>query len=135
MNRSSAAAVLAGLIVVGYIGFELYTLKHLSYRTEPLFIYERFIKDRHGAVACGDVDPGQLARFDRNLASIERRARRDLAETEGLSKDEAIDAALAGRRSDAEAEAAALIAPEGCDGIEAFKLKKGFENLARKNLK
>lgn len=135
MTRSNAAALLAGLIAVGYIVFELYTLKRLSYRTEPLFIYDLFIKDRYGATRCGGVDPAQLESFDRNLVAIERRARRDLAEAEALNSEEAIDAALAERRAQAEADAAALIEPEGCDGIEAFKLKKGFESRARKNFR
>jgi len=125
----------AGLVVSGYLGFEIYTLKRLGYRTEPLFIYDRFLESRYGAQACGDLDPERLKKFERNLAAVERRALRDLGEADAQAGEQEITAKLASRRAGVEAETAALIAREGCDSIEAFKLKKSFENRARLNLR
>jgi hypothetical protein len=135
MARINAGAIIAGAVVIGYLGFEIYSLKRLGYRTEPLFIYDRFVEARYGALACGDIDESRLAKFDQNLSSVERRALRDLREVNAQAGERQIAAMLASRRADVEADTAALIAREGCDSIEAFKLNKSFENRARLNLR
>ena len=129
-----AGPILAIIILLGYVGFELYTLSRLGYRMEPLYIFERFAAVEHAMERCGEADADLQNRFTRNRATVQSRARRELVEQNPEQSPEMIDRLMAEIIQSQEAEVDALIAELGCDDIEIFKLTRGYENRARLNL-
>lgn len=122
----------AGLIVAAYLGFELYALKRLGYRTEPLYIHDQFVAANRAAERCGDPPPQQWQRFLNNIAFSRRQALAELAAEPGI-QDPAGE--LAAREAAKAASIDALIDAEGCDAGVAWQLVKLHEIKARLSLR
>jgi hypothetical protein len=131
MNKG---VVLAVILLVGYAGFETFAVSRVGYRMEPMYIFERFVAVDRAMRVCGEPPAEMRNRFDRNRASVRRRAEEELEDENPGEASATIDRLLAQRISDTEAGVDALIAERGCGDIEIFKLTKGYENRARLNL-
>ncbi|MEM1080376.1 MAG: hypothetical protein AAGH65_02230 [Pseudomonadota bacterium] len=130
----NAGTVLFLLIVVAYLGFEVWAVSKVGYRMEPVYIFERFVAVDRAMTRCGQPDAAMKTDFDRNRASVRQRAERELAEQGGDTNPAMIHQTLTDALRAQEAEVDALIDAVGCDDIELFKLMKGYENRARLNL-
>lgn len=133
MNR--AGLLLAGLAVAGYIGFELYALERLGYRTEPLYIYTQFAAADRAVERCGGPGPDERRRFQRNLEVTRRLALDALAEQYPDEPAAALERRLDERRANRHSEVDALIESRGCASGEAWQLVKLHEIKARLNLR
>ncbi|MEE4330570.1 MAG: hypothetical protein V2J10_06860 [Wenzhouxiangella sp.] len=131
MNQGT---ILAIIVVVAYLAFEVFAISKVSYRTEPLYIFGRFVAVDRAMALCGAPDSQMRSRFSRNRASVRQRAERELVEGNPGESREVIDRLLAERIQQHESEVDALVEALGCDDIEIFKLKRGYENRARLNL-
>jgi hypothetical protein len=121
------------LIIILYSGFEVYAVHRTGYRMEPEFIYTQHIRAAHAVDVCGiDKSAGQ-ARFDRNFAYAQQRARDALLADENGEPAGGVNAAMTALAAAARDDVDALIAEKGCDDIEAWKLSRRFDLLARAN--
>lgn len=128
-------AGIAGIVIVlGYAAFEVYGLHASRHVMEPGHIYRQFTGASHAMARCGEPEPGQRARFERNLASVGRRARRDLEQAHPDKAPAAIDALLAEQRRSREAEIDALVAAQGCAGKDVLMLVMLYESRAKLKL-
>ena len=122
------------LIALGYVGFEASAVMRSQHRFEPLFTFDRFVSMHHASRRCGDPEPEQRARFERNLAAVTERARRDLAATHAPIAPGEVERMLT-ERDDARArEVDALVEAGGCDDPELWTLLKRYEQRARLNI-
>ena len=75
MNRGVVFAV---ILLVGYVGFEMYAVSRVGYRLEPLYIFERFVEADRAVSACGAPPAEMRDRFARNRRSVRSRAEQEL---------------------------------------------------------
>ena len=122
------------LIVIGYFAFEMYAVSKVSYRMEPLYIFERFVAVDRAMTRCGQAEAAMKADFDRNRSSVRQKAEWELFEQNPAETQEAIDRLLSEIIRKQETEVDELIHELGCDDIEIFKFIKGYGNRARLNL-
>ncbi|MEL7311861.1 MAG: hypothetical protein AAFN07_10145 [Pseudomonadota bacterium] len=116
------------LFLVVYMGFEIYAVEKTRYRMQPDHIYLEHVRAAHAASMCEkDVSEWEL-RFLRNFEYAQQRA--ESAEAED---NEAQRPRLALRVLAAEGEVDNLIASNGCDDIELWKLLRRYEILAKQN--
>ena len=132
MNKGG---ILFLLLAAGYVGFELYILQQTGYRTEPLFIFDKFVTADQAAARCPGPDAGQRERFARNLQSVRRRAMREVAETNPQWAPPKVERTIAERAAQKRGEVDAMVDARGCDDSAVWELLKGFENRARLNLR
>ena len=66
------------LIVVGYVGFELYGLHRAKERMDPVTILDKFHMADRATSRCGQPEGDDLERFQRNLGLAATRATRAL---------------------------------------------------------
>ena len=118
------------LIVIAYVGFEVWAVSKSSYRLERDFIYGQHVGAAYAVSVCSIDKSENGARFERNVAYAKQRARDPLLET---SSEDEVAAALAKVEADARAEVDAIVAEKGCDDIEVWKLSRRFDLLARQN--
>ena len=124
-------------IVILYLGFEVYGLERARERMEPAAVYAEYVGAHRAAALC-DPEPPTRAAFERNFAAVTERARADLATrtSDGVDyTDSAVDATLRANRRARESEIDALIAADGCDGKQAWRLLKLYEIRSRLNLR
>jgi len=121
-------------IVVGYFAFEIYAVSKVSYRTEPVYIFERFVAVDRAMNRCGQSGNDTKVDFDRNLAAVQRRAELELLEQNPSKSVNDIQAFLTQTERQQQAEVDTLIDELGCDDIELFKLVRGYANRARLNI-
>ena len=126
--------VLAVLVLAGYIGFEFWAMSRVAYRMEAPYIVASQVEAQHAMALCGSPDAEQSADFRHNLASVTRRAQRELAETYPQDAAAAIDERIGERTRTSIASVDTLVAEKGCDDIEVWKLHRRYENFARLNL-
>jgi hypothetical protein len=132
-RKMGAAGYLTVAIALGYVGFELYALQHSREQVEPQAIYARYVGARHAVQECAEPED-HSDDFERNFRVVSAQALRDLESNEATApKDSA--AALAGLRRTREAEVDALIAEQGCDGKELWRLLKFYEVRSRLTLR
>ena len=122
------------LILLAYFGFEIFAISRVSYRMEPMYIFERFVAADRAMTRCGQPGSAMRSNFARNRASVRQRAKRELLKQNPAETAETIDRQLSEVIQSQETEVNALIDKLGCDDIEIFKLIKGYENRARLNL-
>ena len=111
------------LVVVVYLGFELFGLHKARDRMEPGYVFNEFVGARRAAEACG-VKDSQKAAFERNFVAVKARALDALLAAE---PDTDAAALLATREQAREAEVDALIAAQSCGGKEVWRLLKLHE--------
>ena len=111
------------LVVVVYLGFELFGLHKARDRMEPGYVFNEFVGARRAAEACG-VKDSQKAAFVRNFVAVKARALDALLAAE---PDTDAAALLATREQAREAEVDALIAAQSCGGKEVWRLLKLHE--------
>ena len=126
--------ILFVLVVIGYFAFEMYAVSKVGYRMEPLYIFERFVAVDRAMTRCGQPDAAMKADFNRNRASVQQRAKRELFEQSPEETQEDINRLLTETIQREEEEVDDLIDELGCDDIELFKLMNGYENRAHLNL-
>lgn len=123
-------AIVVIVIAVAYTGFELYAVSRNGYRMQPEFIFSQHVGAAHAVELCRADKSGQRAQFDRNFAYARQRAREALADDAANGDvDAALTALIAATRNEVEA----MIAERGCDDIEAWKLVRRFDLLAKAN--
>ncbi len=125
--------VLAVVVVVGYVGFELHAIGQNKYRTEKDFVYQQFIGAQQAQQLCGGSED-QVADFERNLKSVTRRATETVKSKQPELDEAGLIQAMAELASSARSEVTEVIDSNGCKDIEAFKLMKRYEYLAGLNL-
>lgn len=118
----SKATVLASLLVIGYLVFEAYAITRAGYRTEPLYILDRYVSANHATARCGDPPAAQREKFMRNLAVVRRDAAGDLAEAHPQAGAGQVAAMLDERVAAVEREIDELVAELGCDASEVRSL-------------
>lgn len=110
---------MAGLAVLGYAALEGYAAYRNRYRIEPLYIYSQLVSARRATVQCEQhVD---IVQFDRNLASLRRRALKDVSENE-----------LETRTEELKREIDVMIASDGCESPEIRVQRRRFKIYAGK---
>lgn len=119
------------VIAIAYTGFELYAISRNGYRMQPEFIFAQHVGAARAVELCGADKLEQRARFERNFAYARQRAREALIAGDAAGGD--AEAALIALTTTARNEVDALIAEKGCDDIEAWKLMRRFDVLARAN--
>jgi hypothetical protein len=123
--------VLFILIVVGYVGFELYGLHRAKERMDPVTILDKFHMADRATSRCGEPEGDDLQSFQRNLELAEARATRALAERSPEASQTEIAERLATRREARVQEVDALIEAQGCGDREIYILLRRFEIWAR----
>lgn len=121
------------LIIILYSGFEVWAVHRIGYRMEPDFIYAQHIRAAHAVEACGIDKSGSMARFERNFAYAEQRARDALLADEAGPGASDVDAAVVALADAARDEVDTLISENGCDDIEVWKLARRFDLLVKAN--
>lgn len=124
-------ALIAGVVVVGYIAFEVYALYHNRDRADPVNIYDQFITARHAVARCGDPPADQLDRFSENLHAVTIRATRTLKERNPQASSDEIDDMVAAISEQRAQEIDALVAAQGCSAPQIKTNLKRFEIKAR----
>lgn len=128
-------SILAILVVVGYVGFEVNALRMVRYRFEPLYTLDRFASMHHATVRCGDPEPDVRERFRLNFAAVRTRAEREIAADPEQPSPEEVQRLLTERIRAREREIDALIESEGCEGPEMWRQLKRYEQRARLNVR
>lgn len=129
MNKGG---LLAAIIVVGYIGFELYTVQKARYRMEAPYIFNQYVEANVAVVTCRQAKGQQYEKFLDNFERVRGRAIKELgAEAADAS---GIEQSLLKRVRDTERATNAVIDEKGCDDIEVWKMLRRFENFAKYNL-
>jgi hypothetical protein len=123
--------VLFILIVVGYVGFELYGLHRAKERMDPVTILDKFHMADRATSRCGEPEGDDLERFQRNLGLAERRATRALAERSPDATGVEIAEMLAARREASVQEVDGIVEAKGCGDREIYILLRRFEIWAR----
>ncbi|MFK8016711.1 MAG: hypothetical protein AB8G17_14855 [Gammaproteobacteria bacterium] len=131
MNAGSIAAI---VVVVGYIGFEVYAVKRSGFRMEPGYILGQFASAARGAELCATPNADQQERFARNYATTRWRAERALAAQNPTHSTAQINTEISAQIAEYYATVDTLVETNGCAGGEAWKLVKHFDNLSRLNL-
>lgn len=118
------------ILAVGYIGFEIYMVKKMKYRTEPTHIFSQHVEAAAAVDACGQLDDDRSDVFAKNFQYARGRAIVDIvpvagedAETHVIEQERALRQGVA-----------TMIEQQGCDDMEVWKLRKRYSNLARRVL-
>jgi hypothetical protein len=119
------------LIVVGYVVFEGYALTKISYRAEPLYIFDQFLSANHAVRTCGAPEEAQLQQFERNLRSVTNRAAKELRELHPDTSAEEIEQMISARDEERRREVDAIVRAGGCSDPQMKTLLKRFEIRAR----
>jgi hypothetical protein len=119
------------LIVVGYVGFELYGLHRAKERMDPVTILDKFYLADRATSRCGEPEGDDLKRFQRNLGLAESRATRALDERNPDASGDEIAEMLDARREARVQEVDAIIQARGCDDRDIYILLRQFEIWAR----
>ncbi len=124
-------AILATMVVIGYVGFEVNALRRSQHLFEPLFTFDQFTSMQRASERCGAAEPGVKEAFEQNYAAVQVRAVRDVAEgrPEGSAEDAAQE--LAERARARRAEVDELVDSGGCDHPEVRTLRMLYEQRAR----
>lgn len=129
-----AGALLALIVVVAFLGFELYTLTRLSYRTEPLYIYDQWLRADAAFERCGSGDHSERKAFLRNLSAVRRRAADALADELPGDDDAARDLRLEQRAAQQRQAVLNVVTAGGCGDKQVWRWLKTHEQRARLNL-
>ena len=127
--------IIAVVVVIGYIAFEVSTLYQLRHRMEPLYVFDEFVTADRATAKCGAPGPEERDDFLRNFAVVERNALADLAETSPNDSTEAHSAMLEQLRNDRIQEVDLFIEENGCQDQMAWRWVKLHEVRARLNLR
>lgn len=119
------------LIVVGYVGFELYGLHRAKERMDPVTILDKFHMADRATSRCGEPEGDDLERFQRNLGLAERRATRALEERSPDATGVEIAEMLAARREASVQEVDGIVEAKGCGDREIYILLRRFAIWAR----
>jgi hypothetical protein len=119
------------LIVVGYVGFELYGLHRAKERMDPVTILDKFHMADRASSRCGQPEGDDLERFQRNLGLAATRATRALEQRNPDASGVEIAEMLEARRDTRQQEVDAIIAARGCGDREIYILLRRFEIWAR----
>ena len=130
----SKGPLIAVLVVLGYIGFEAYSVHRVGYRMEAPYIFDQFVSAYRAASVCRTPEAEQQQKFLRNLSSVTKRAEKAWAKTQTGASPDAVERTAATRRKAAEEEVDALIETRGCEDMEVWKLLRRFEIYAKLNL-
>lgn len=122
------------LVVVVYLGFELFGLHKARDRMEPGYVFNEFVGARHAVALCADGER-RNADFERNFNAVTERAIRALAESSLDSTIEQATARVSLQQKTRESEVDALVAAEGCDGEQVWRLLKLYEIRSTLNLR
>lgn len=122
------------LIVVVYLGFELFGLHKARNRMEPGYVFNEFVGARRAVALCPD-EARETADFERNFKAVTERAISALAESSPDSTIELITSQVNSQRKTRESEVAALVAAEGCDSKTVWRLLKLYEIRSTLNLR
>ena len=129
--KFKAMPAVAILVVLGYLGFELYALDRARERMDAVSIFDSFVKAGRAHAACGEADPERRARFEANLNKTTERALRKLAERNPGLDAAGVSRMIGERRRALEAETDALIVSQGCGGREVDLLVRQYSIWAR----
>lgn len=129
--RTRLVPALVILVVLGYLGLEVYALYHARDRMDAVGIFDSFVKAGRAHAACGEADPERRARFEANLNKTTERAVRKLAERNPGLDQAGVSRMIGERRRALEAETDALIATQGCRGREVDLLVRQYSIWAR----
>lgn len=124
-------SILFILIVLGYAGFEVYSLYKAKERMDPVSVLDQFTRADRATSQCGKPDATTLQRFQRNLEGATKRASAALAKRNPQQSADEIAGAIETRRRAAEGEVDAIIAAKGCDDRGIWTLLRMYEIWAR----
>ncbi len=130
MNKASIPAI---LVIVLYLGFEMFAASKAGYRLEPLYIFDQLVAARVAETRCGNSDSEVLAQFDGTLGSIRRKALVALAE-QHPERAEGIEAMLQQRQQENEQAVQDQIATVGCRHPALVTMKRRFAIYASRRL-
>jgi hypothetical protein len=119
------------LIVVGYVGFELYGLHRAKERMDPVTILDKFHMADRATSRCGQPEGDDLERFRRNLGLAATRATRALEQRNPDASRIEIAEMLEVRRTAREQEVDGIVEARGCGDREIYILLRRFEIWAR----
>lgn len=129
--RMGITGVITIVVVIVYVGLELYGLHHARERMAPEQVFREFVGARHAMRRCKPEVP-ENRDFERNFQAVSARALKALHEQ--MPEGEGVEV-LANLRRVREAEVDALIRAEGCEGKGVWKLLKVHEIRGRLNLR
>lgn len=115
------------LFLVVYMGFEIYAVEKTRYRMQPDHIYLEHVRAAHAAKACNKDVSEWEPKFLRNFEYAKQRAEAAQAEI-----DDPLAPSLALQVLAAEGGVDNMIASNGCDDIELWKLLRRYEILAKR---
>lgn len=121
------------LIVLGYLGFELYVVGRNSYRTEPDYIFRSYVQASQAVESCGVLKAGSYESFPGNLLYVQGRAADALAEANANLGHAAAATAIRELEIATRREVEDLISRTGCDEKEVWMLRRRYENYSRRN--
>lgn len=112
MDRSGLLMV---MIVLGYLGFEVYGVHSSRHLMEPQYIFEKYLAAQYAAQRCAPQARADHDQFAHNLAVMRRKALSALAEESPQLDEEALSDRLQRSAAAKLADVKALIDEQGCD--------------------
>ncbi|MEO0574006.1 MAG: hypothetical protein AAF004_00995 [Pseudomonadota bacterium] len=131
MNKG---ALFGGVILIGYLAFEVYTINQARYQMEGPYIFGQFVSANYAYTTCRSPNELQSERFARNFTAIRARAVRELSQAHPDANDQDIHRMLEERAAQSTLTAGDIIRGKGCDDIEVWKLLRRFDNYTELNI-
>lgn len=123
-----------GLVLVGYLAFEVYTINQARYQMEGSYIFSQFVTAARANDVCRHSKSLQHEQFLQNLQSIRQRAIRELSLANADANAQEIEQMISEQVINSQRNADEVINTKGCDDIEAWKLLRRFDNYAKMTL-
>ncbi len=131
----SIPSVLAIVVVIGYLVFEVSILHKQRYRMEPLFVHNEFVTANHATQRCGEPDEAERQQFLLNFKVVQRNALADLMEKTPETATVEASAELARLRTERESEVDTFIDSNGCDDKQVWRWVKLHDVRANLSLR
>jgi hypothetical protein len=124
-------SILFIILVLGYVGVEVYSLHKAKERMDPVNLLDQFTRADRATNQCGQPEASDVQRFQRNLQGATARATKALTGRNPQQSADEIALTIETRRTAAEGEVDAVIAAKGCGDREIRTLLRMYEIWAR----
>ena len=131
---NTAGGWLAVILVGAYALFEITHLKRFSYRMEPGYVLDEFVRADRAVTLCGAPPADERTRFLHNLGVVRERALAALQEADPSLASAAAEQALAQQIQHTADTVDAAVREKGCEDIQLWRWQKLHTQRARLNL-
>lgn len=123
---------LFALIVGAYVLFEVTLLHKLGYRMEVDHILHQMVSAEHAVRRCAEASDSQTRKYEKRLATLKTRAKREAKENNPGMKSAETDVFLNRQITEIQTSVDAVISRQGCDGPDVDLMVRQFRIYAGK---